>query len=365
MMARYSAFLTRRRRPVLVAAVAVALLLTAVSTVVPGLGLIVLGVVVALTLLGLASREPRTDDFVLVDGGFATARSSVPVTWALAGLGLAAVVFAEGVRDEATPWAPWLTLLAAYVLPLVVCHYGVWRGIGITLTPDGLRADKLTGAVFVPWDALSADQFAPPPNDDGQLIVRYAHPEQVRRFGFPIDLDRASFTHTSSAFAAAAIQHYVTHPEQRPSIGTPSALAALSTPADQPVPADRPALGDLPVPADPPALGDRPALGALPGVPEPARTSAERPLPPPPSRRRRARTALAGAALLVVATALLLWTAATLDLPGAEQPLELAVLAGLAMLVSAAFPGITRPAPPATPPPSPSRAPWARDVTQD
>ena len=334
MPARYSAFLAQRRRAVLLTAAAVALLLMALSTVLPGLDLVVLGGVVALTLLGLASRDSRTDEFVLVDGSFATVRGSVPVTWAVADLGFAAVVFAEGVREVNAPWAPWLTLLAAYLLPLVVCGSGLWHGIGITLTPDGLRADKLTGAIFVPWAALSADQFAPTPGDDGHLILRYAHPGQVRKFGFPIDLDRVSFTHTSSDFAAAAIRHYLAHPDRRPAIGTPAGLAAL---------APDPALDSdtvvTPAPADPP-------------------------LPPPPSPRRRARNALAGAALMMLAIPLWLWTEDTLDLPGAEQPLGLAVLAGLALLVSAAFPRANRPAPASVPSLTPSRAPWARDVTR-
>ena len=327
MPARYSAFLARRRRAVLLTATAVALLLMALSTVLPGLGLVTLGVVVALTLLGLASRDRRTDEFVLVEGGFATVRGSGPVTWAVAGLGFATVVFAEGVRDPATPLAPWLTLLAAYLLPLVVCGSGLWRGIGITLTPEGLRADKLTGAIFVPWAAMSADQFAPTP-DGGHLILRYAHLGQVRKFGLPIDLDRVSFTHTSSDFAAAAIRHYLAHPDQRPAIGTPAGLAGL---------------------------GPQLALAAA---------HADPPLPPPSSPRRRARNALAGAALVMLAIPLWLWTGDTLDVSGADQPLGVAVLAGLALLVSAAFPGANRPAPAPVPSPTPSRAPWARDVTE-
>jgi len=322
--AHYSAFLARHRHAVLLTAAAVALLVmtgSAVSPAVPGLDLVVLVAVVALTLLGLASQDRRTDDFVLSDGSFATERSGLPVTWAVADIGLATVAFTHGAQAANTPWAPWLTLLAAYLLPLVVCGFGLWRGVGITLTPDGLRAEKLTGAIFVPWAALSAEQFAAA-SDDGHLILRYAHPERVRKIGFPLDPERISFAGTSSAFAAAAIQHYVTHPEQRAAIGTPAGLAAVAlSPADQP-----------PAPA--------------------------------PGTRRRVRTALAGAALLIFGTPLWLWTAATLDLSGGEQPLVLAVLTGLGLLVSAAFPGITRPAPPATPPAPPRRAPWSRDVTE-
>ena len=314
---------------------------------VPGVGLALLALGVALAVLDPDVRGPRRDGFVVAGGTFADPGGSQPVALALANICLVTACFADGVHETAGQRGPWIALLVAYTIPLGFYGYGAWRGTGVTLSPHGLRVAKLSGEVFVPWVALAPIQYAPV----NPVILRVADPDLVRRSGRPFDTDSVTFPHTDHEFAAAAIRHYAAHPEARPTIGTSDGDATLRA-------------------AISPPLVDGAAAGAVAGrleVPAHGAAVLDAVLPLPPTGRRRARKAFAGVLLLAVAVPLWIWVEQSLDrtsVGGLMDPLGIAVFGGFGLLISAAVGNHPRPGTPAPASSAPpSRAPWARDVT--
>ena len=317
----YTALLVRRRRWILAAAGTAACLVmavTALTEATPGLGLALVVAALALILLDVGGRRPRTDEFDVRGGGFATPGSSTLTTVGLANLCLITACFVAGVHDAAGQRAPWGALLAAYVAPLLGYGYGLWHGVGVTFTPAGLHAGRLTGAVRVPWEALATVQYQPDPDDTdgGRVIVRYACPSLVVTAGRPIDTDALVFAGTRRDTVAAAIRHYLARPQERSAIGTAEGYERL-----------------------------RAAVATAAEAAEP------RPPIPAPTARRRARNALAGAALLVIAGPLWVWISEAL--PGhpvgdLAEFFIFAPFAGVALLFGAAaglrMGGVRRPA---------------------
>lgn len=128
--------------------------------------------------------------------------------------------------------------LAAVVLSIPIAE--LIRGGGrVTLTPHGLVVVGLYGTRTVPWEAISAGprlrQSAWKTNSIG-----IGRPDLVSTTGLarakarPAYIPLPNNPAVQPAFLAAAIHHYLNHPEHRPAIGTQSELdrlrAALGAP---------------------------------------------------------------------------------------------------------------------------------------
>jgi hypothetical protein len=198
----------------------------------------------------------------------ATPRTGVEVLWSLTGLQALALFSGHTATVALDGQLSLLGLLGVLLFAgmLAVSARGVARGVGVTLRPDGIQADKLTGAMFVPWEALAPGQ-PDPGTQPRELTLAYARPELVRTTGIvpaPADLE---FAGVDPAFLAAAIRSYVHHPETRHAIGTE---------------------------ADQERLQDEPGRGGY-GL---------RPMPGPPAMRTMVIQGLTGALLLVGAITL-------------------------------------------------------------
>ncbi|MCU7726599.1 hypothetical protein ODJ79_22945 [Actinoplanes sp. KI2] len=100
----------------------------------------------------------------------------------------------------------------------------VWRGVGLTITAEGLRADKYSGTLTVPWEAMSP---VPPKAVMGPAIeLTYDRRESARTTGFVLNRRQMLVEGVDPEFVAAAIHHYRTHPEERALIGTAAAEVA-------------------------------------------------------------------------------------------------------------------------------------------
>lgn len=132
----------------------------------------------------------------------------------------------------------WIAVVTMLAVPVLAFATFVWRGIGVTLSPDGIRTDRETGTVFIPWTAVAADQ--PRPAKDSPLDLALTDPDQVTRTGLIRRPNRLSFAETPPAFVAAAIAHYATHPADRPTIGTPSGHRHLTNLLELPPPEPEP-----------------------------------------------------------------------------------------------------------------------------
>ncbi|XVV13593.1 hypothetical protein ACQP2X_04355 [Actinoplanes sp. CA-131856] len=204
-------------------------------------GALLLGAAVVLALLAwFLAERPRTPAMP----AFTTPRGPALIVAGLAHFALIAACLSLGLAEPDK--TAWVVLLVATLAPLPFYAYGLWHGTGVTLTPAGVRADKLAGTLFHPWHALSETQ---PRNDlDGEItIAAHGKPETTGR---PANRDTLIFDGTSGAFVAAALRFYVAHPSEREQIGTPEAYRrlvagiALETDRPLPPPTPRPAIRD-------------------------------------------------------------------------------------------------------------------------
>lgn len=107
----------------------------------------------------------------------------------------------------------WLVLAA-----LVITR--AWRGQGVRLHPSGVRQTWALGSLTVPWDALVAPQIPSAADRRQWLPMRITDPHLVRRRGIPRSRGALRTDTVDAAFLAAAIGHYVAHPEHRAAIGS-------------------------------------------------------------------------------------------------------------------------------------------------
>ncbi|MEU4694728.1 hypothetical protein [Actinoplanes sp. NPDC023714] len=125
-----------------------------------------------------------------------------------------------------------LVLLSA---TLLLYPRALWHGVRLTLTPDGLHDEKFAGTVTIPWRALSAVTTFDPPLDPAAGLDRattrvrlsFTRPELVTTTGWTVNRRTLEFAGTDVAFVAAAIRHYLAHPEDRQLIGTAEGHARL------------------------------------------------------------------------------------------------------------------------------------------
>ncbi|XVU26365.1 hypothetical protein ACQPZJ_04735 [Actinoplanes sp. CA-054009] len=277
--------IVRHRRATLLGGAAVLVILALTHR-----GAVLLGAAVILVLLAwFLAERPRTPSMP----DFTTPRGPALIVAGLAHSALIAAVLSLGLAEPDR--TAWVVLLIATLTPLPFYAYGLWHGTGVTFTPAGVRADKLAGALFYPWQSLAETQ---PRNDlDTEITVAaIAAPETTAH---PANRDTLIFDGTSGAFMAAAIRFYTTHPAERAQIGTPEAYRRLT------------------------------AGIAL----EP-----DRPLPPPPPRPTTRDTTI-GLTIAATAAAIGLWTDYRLTGHGLiallPQAMLLPALFGLALIIRA------------------------------
>jgi hypothetical protein len=250
---RFSAAVARYRRRILLTGLVLSAI--AVTDAVrapqePAAALASVGTVAILALVGAVvmgavfrrhiGRRFEVDE---LDRAFRTPLGGAPVLvciFLLAGLMFFAEVggwsWAHGDRDGG-----WLAVMMLLGAPTALFVALVWRGHGLTLTTDGIRADQGTGRVVIPWTALSPDQPPPvTPPEEFRVEVAVAHPEQITRSGVIRRPHRLTFEGTQPGFVAAAIRHYAAHPDARAMIGTESGHRRLSELLEVPPRADEP-----------------------------------------------------------------------------------------------------------------------------
>jgi hypothetical protein len=110
-----------------------------------------------------------------------------------------------------------ITFLAAVTALQVV---GAWQGTGWRVRPDGLSWRTPFRSVHIPWAALAPDGPPRPDLRASHLEFAYARPELVRRRGLRPRADRFLVGRVHPWFLTDVIRHYVAHPEHRPAIGT-------------------------------------------------------------------------------------------------------------------------------------------------
>jgi hypothetical protein len=172
---------------------------------IPAFGVLVTALVV---MFAPSSRRPPAS-FVITEGEFRTPLMGIIPLAGIAHLACLGVFVLYPVESPT----------AALAALLYVCYLRAqWHGVGLTLTPEGLRADKYAGSMTVPWTALEPGQ---PGYEEGGVRLALAHPELAGYTG--VVLRRtvlADAVGVPAAFLAAAIRHYAAHPGERAGIGT-------------------------------------------------------------------------------------------------------------------------------------------------
>ncbi|NMO56984.1 hypothetical protein HH310_38140 [Actinoplanes sp. TBRC 11911] len=213
-------FLARRGRTVLVWTAAVLFAVMVVAALVghiPGLGITLLCLTglfaIAFTLV------PARDEIEVVDGALVVPGDPGLLVLGLAHLTLIASIWVVGVHDSAR--AAWAVLIVFFALPFLLYGPGLRSGTGVSLTPDGIRARKQSGSVWIPWAALATTQ--PPPDPDGTIVLALSHPSLIVKTAWPFDAERLP----RHAVLAVAIRYYTANPEARAAIGTPESYERL------------------------------------------------------------------------------------------------------------------------------------------
>ncbi|MFI7280092.1 hypothetical protein ACIBOV_07480 [Micromonospora chersina] len=129
--------------------------------------------------------------------------------------------------DDPLRW----TLVAAYVLLCVAITAGQWWRLPfVALTAAGVTCGAPRPLAVAPWEALGTGMPMGPGAAGRYLRLSIVRPELVRRVGrWPrtgVLVPVRELT-VAPALLAAAIQHYVTHPQHRAAIGTPAEYARL------------------------------------------------------------------------------------------------------------------------------------------
>ncbi|MEU9824785.1 hypothetical protein [Micromonospora chersina] len=107
----------------------------------------------------------------------------------------------------------WLALIALLLVE-------AWQGHGVQLRPDGVRHRWVLGSLTVPSQALPTTHVAPGADRPSRLRMAFGEPLLVRRRGIPWSWNALRTDSVDARFLAAAIRHYVGHPEHRAAIGS-------------------------------------------------------------------------------------------------------------------------------------------------
>ncbi|MGW4154632.1 hypothetical protein ACWEDF_15920 [Micromonospora chersina] len=133
-----------------------------------------------------------------------------------------AVDSGHSAGDDPLRW----TLVAAYAVFGVAITAGQWRRLPfVTLTSAGVANGAPRPLAVVPWEALGTEMPVGSGGAGRYLRLPIVRPELVRRVGrWPrtgVLVPVRELT-VAPALLAAAIQHYVIHPQHRAAIGTPA-----------------------------------------------------------------------------------------------------------------------------------------------
>ncbi|GGR65638.1 hypothetical protein GCM10010169_06240 [Micromonospora fulviviridis] len=118
-----------------------------------------------------------------------------------------------------------LTISSLVLVALLLVE--AWQGHGVQLRPHGIRQSWVLGSLTVPWEALPAARVAPGADRPWRLRMTFAKPLLVRRRGLPWSRNALRTDNVDAGFLAAAIQHYVCHPEGRAAIGSQAEYGRL------------------------------------------------------------------------------------------------------------------------------------------
>jgi hypothetical protein len=128
-------------------------------------------------------------------------------------------------REELWQFDVFLVVFLAAAAALLI--YVAWGSAAVRLRPDGVYDRQPLGSRLIPWDAFDRGYPAVPVKTT-RLALYYQRPELVRRRGVYPGTQFLT-TATDANYLALAIDHYVTHPEHRPAIGTPADFQRLNT----------------------------------------------------------------------------------------------------------------------------------------
>jgi len=267
MITRLSAFLQRNRRVAVVAGLALG---AAELAAVPGIPEIayaattVIGVTAAAAGVAVsqAARQNPASGLIADDRArtLATPRTGAELLFALTALQALALFAGLTLTAALDGQVSRLGLIGSLLFGgmLAVSARSLPRGVGVILRPDGIQADKLTGELFVPWDAL-APALPGPGADPRELTLAYARPELVRTTGIVPDPETLEFEGMDRARLGAAIHSYARHPQARHAIGTAAEQERLRAGPDRAGYGVRP----LPEPPAPRATVVRALSGAI------------------------------------------------------------------------------------------------------
>ncbi|BCJ46649.1 hypothetical protein GCM10010168_38280 [Actinoplanes ianthinogenes] len=213
---------------VLVAAAVTALVVGAVELGAPpepaAAVLLVIGVgalVPAVAILGATMRPGQQLPAFVLDERERTLHTPRTGTFPLLNVAMLAMLgVVPVVPDTETDILPVMWTVGAVAGAfLILCARVTLRGMGLTLTADGLRADKFFGTVTADWDAVDPRQIWTGPFE---VRLRYRTPDLVRTTGWVVNPNRLRVDGVAPAFAAATIQHYAATEDERFLIGIPA-----------------------------------------------------------------------------------------------------------------------------------------------
>ncbi|MEU8242687.1 PH domain-containing protein [Actinoplanes missouriensis] len=228
MIRRLSAYVTRRRHPILVVTATLvtgAVLARALGAdpdlLAPWLVLLFLtaDLLYLVTLVAPSTRRPATA-FDVDGGALHTPRTGgLPLVGVahLALLGLLALNPAG-----TTPMGiPIPLAVVALLAALALYPRGLWYGVRLTLTPEGLRNEKYAGTVVIPWQAIAGIHLTD--STRARVRLRLADPDQVTVRGWTTSRRTLEFDGVEPSVVAGTISRYLNAPGERPHIGAGAA----------------------------------------------------------------------------------------------------------------------------------------------
>ncbi|BAL90135.1 hypothetical protein AMIS_49150 [Actinoplanes missouriensis 431] len=111
--------------------------------------------------------------------------------------------------------------VVALIAALALYPRGLWYGVRLTLTPEGLRNEKYAGTVVIPWQAIAGVHLT----DSGRVRVRLrlADPDQVTVSGWTTSRRTLEFDGVEPSLVAGTMRRYLAAPGERAHISAGAA----------------------------------------------------------------------------------------------------------------------------------------------